>query len=342
MLNRKNPRDWFIAILLIIASILILRPVRNYLERIIDRPIAVRDPVSGFTLSESGFSGLAVPFFGMHYAKKSQHEQFVFESETYFPTRNHSAVIFLDTPNRNRYSVQETLLEVDSNGRTTSTRLTITDSLTGKEVASRTLRKGQVEDQTGWVGDHALKFVSLTLVPQPSLRSPFRYWSEVKEYGLLSTSDLSVTDGTRFQPSSEFNRFQSVEKTCPSGFKVKRHGSPGALSLDSPKWRFLPANVMDGAFCSNGYVVVISSIFPGSPRVDVLRLDGSHLGTLELGIPGDLLSQHANLWLIENGRIEGKTAEFELNYARPDKVSGVFVWTAFQRTKARITIPEIN
>jgi hypothetical protein len=126
MLNRKNPRDWFIAILLIIALILIQRPVRNYIERIIDRPIAVRDPVSGFTLSESGFSGLAVPFFGMHYAKKSQHEQFVFESETYFPTRNHSAVIFPDTPNRNRYSVQETLLEVDSNGRTTSTRLTIT------------------------------------------------------------------------------------------------------------------------------------------------------------------------------------------------------------------------
>lgn len=332
-MRHKPPLSVTIAILILCVAFVWFQPPIEYARHTTERPKAVVAAATGFTLVESGFSGRAQPLFGIAYATRSPYQHVSFQRETFFPTRNHSVVVFPADLKSNRYVTTETLLAIDADGRTKSSRLSIVDTESGKEVASRILRVGQIEDQTGWVGDHASKFVRAVLPPPPEFRAPLRYWNQVKEQSLLTT---------RLLPLNDSKPFEFVAQNCPPGVEIKRHGYPGELALDTPTWRFVPISPLNGAFCSGRYVVVVSAIFPGSPVVDVLHLNGSHLGTLELGIPGNLLEQGARLGSIENGRIAGQVLTAEFRYVKARRGSGELGWSDFQGTEVQVTVPEIQ
>lgn len=322
-----------VAIFFLWAANEFTRPVLESIWYTYYGPNAVAPSVAGFTLKEVGFSEHTLPLFGIEYATQSPYEQVTFQGETFVGTASHSTVTFLHDSKSNRYVVTETLLSTNNDGRTTKSRLSITDTESGQEVASRTLRKGQIEDETGWVGLHALKFVKAVLPPPISRWAPYRYWNNVKEESLLSTRPLPLT---------ESKPYELVAQNCPPGMEIMRHGRDQRNVFSSPTWRFMPQFPLAGAFCYGQYVIVISSVYAASPFVDVLLLNGKHLGTMELGVPIAVQTPPAGIGSVENGKIYGNILTFEIQYVKANLGPGEHGWHAFQRHEVRLTIPEIE
>lgn len=290
-------------------------------------PSAPITSVRGFELVSIGFDSNSLPFFDIGYAGQSPYEYFTHQGETFIPTKNGSLVIRRDHLEPTAFQVTEKLLRKSEGYGTKRTEILVTERSTGKVIASRELKDGQIENQTGWVGDHASLFLRKVLVPSQTRRAPLKY-----------LGDATVHSSAEIVPVVADSGFRKVRvHGCPGNVEVSLEGAPRRLKLNTPSWRFLPASPIDGVFCSSGYFVVVSSTFPSPLVVDLLTETGQHLSTTEVGVPGDLLSKNAKLAAVENGKVENRSLSFEVQHAVPQRD-----WVPYQRTQIHLVAPELE
>lgn len=290
-------------------------------------------PVAGFEIQEIGFDNQALPMWGIGYGRQLPYKFIVYKGETHTRTKRGGLVSFRDRTDPTQYLVVEELLERQSKGwGAEKTKVTVVDKTTGKVVAFRNLKRGQIENQTGWTGDHANAFIRQALPPSPAPSAPLRYIDEAKQ--LTTVQEIPVTPKV-----TKRTRVHG----CNADFVVSLEGPIAELKLNTAKWRFAPHETLDGVFCSNGYVLVVSSTFPGTLYLDVLKLDGEHLGTMEIGVPGDLLTQRARVAEIEFGSVNEESVVFQVQHDIPVKtLQGSWDWTPYQRSLVIVRMPEIR
>lgn len=295
-------------------------------------PSAPIHSVRGFELVHTGFDSNNVPFFGIGYARRSPYEYFTHQGETFIATRNGSLVIRRDHLEPTAFQVTEKLLRKGEGYGTKRTEILVTERSTGKVLASRELKDGQIENQTGWVGEHAILFLRKVIVPSQMRRAPLKY-----------LGDATVHSSAEVVPVVADPGFRKVRvHGCSGNVNVSLEGTPRELKLNTPGWRFLPASPIDGVFCSSGYFVVVSSTFPSPLVVDLLTETGQHLSTTEIGVPGDLLSKGAKLAAVENGKVERGSLSFEVQYAVSTNGPAISGWVQYQRTRIRLVAPELE
>jgi hypothetical protein len=292
-------------------------------------PAPVASQVPGFSLLQSNFTAQASPLFDLGYATNSTYEYVSHQGETIVPVGTSTYVAFPGTK-PSRYAVLETLIDITSEGRTKRSRLAIVDTLQNKEIASRVLRDRQVEGGTGWTGDHAYQFIKAAL-PQPPRPRRHRWVDQVIAQSLLSVLPLAPIHTEQFTYSTH---------GCGSNVYIRK--MPSQNNFQSLDWRFQTLGSINGAFCSGQVVVIVSNIYPNNPVVNVLKRDGTHIGTFELVVPGNLLSEGAVLANVDRGSVEGQLIQFQVHYVTRFQDEYLTNWRPHQRYEIQLRVPELQ
>lgn len=249
--------------------------------------------VSGFELRYEGLRKGELPFFEPGYAIWANYPYFTLGGETYERAGVGGAIIRRHYVRPTRYLVTET---IDGPGEflehPRKSTLAIIDKKTHKVIAS------QILQGDGWVGQRAAEFVRHVLVPDEPIgvggvgakRYP-HIPADVEPIGVVAAPA---------RPRSG----------CGPTVTLSSH--PGnASTLDTPLWRFLPQGPIKDFACSNGYVLVLSGIFPNPLYLDILTKSGTYVFQTEVSYPVPI--DYTALRL-ERVLLSSSSAEFDVLY----------------------------
>lgn len=244
--------------------------------------------VEGFELRYVGLEPKSYPFFDVGYAIWANYPYFTYAGDTYERAGVGGVVIRRNVVRPTRYVVTETLGGSSPVGEPRKSTLTIMDKETHALVAHRTLLQGEIENRKGWVGQHAAEFVRRNLLTDESIglggvgAKPYpRVPVEIKP---LKMKALSIRDSG-----------------CGSTISLPLRMPPA--TLDTPQWRFLPQAPISDFACSEGYILVLSNIYPNDLFLDVLTEDGTYVFQTEIDNPA---------W-VDSGRIKVKLDDVSLS-----------------------------
>jgi len=252
--------------------------------------------VQGFELRHTNLRENERAHFSVGYAIWANYPYIVFEGETYERAGIGGVIIRANEQRPTRYLVDETMVEHDS-GEVWKSRLSITDKETGEVIASRWLHHGQSEDNSGWVGQHAAKFVRTVLATD----APIGGAVGVKRYPRAP----SVVEP---EEAVAVPKNDPLIVGCPATYKIdsRRH-----VALDTGIWRFKPQAPLTSVACSGGRVMVLSDVYADDLYIDVLSQRGELLFQSELDLPkGDAAAKGR----MDRVSMKGSILEFHLNH----------------------------
>ena len=240
-------------------------------------------------------SAIPVEFgqFSVGYAKKSNYLYFTYRGQLYVSVGGGSVLIRPLTNSPAKYVVRETVLEGKERGETTRSLLQILDRESGAELARRGLVARQIEDGTGWTGDHAAKFVRTVL---SSSALPARHYPDAASY-----LDLRLTPSAQPYPSS------SAVGPCSLEARIERtsHGQV----LVTPSFKFWPNAPIRFVACDSGSIVIASGVYAANLYLDLLSMDGTPTAQGHVRLPLPVESIWANM---EDVRIQGSSIELTI------------------------------
>jgi len=184
-----------------------------------------------------------------------------------------------------RFIVRETALAQRSGGGTARSLLQVFEKQSGEELARRGLVNGEVEESTGWTGDHAVGFVRKVL---HSTQTPNRPWN-VADY---PPADARVTlveaEGTGPYPRSD------AVADCPGDVRIIRRSSNSTIVV-AGRFDFLPSSPLRLAACNGDMLLVVSGAYASDLELDLLTLDGTPVAQGHLRLPLPIDVELANL-----------------------------------------------
>ncbi len=276
-----------------------------YVSPRIDRTV---EGVEGFDLVfDESSSKAEFGLFEVGYAIKANYGYFNYRGKTYRSVGGGSVLIRPVATSQASFEVRETASAPGSWGKVGVSLLQILDKTSGQEIARRRLVAGEVEDNTGWTGDHAVKFVRKVLV---SPQAPGRPWFG-PDYPKAST-EIGLTKSAESTPYTSHR----LPNGCPEHLKVRRN--PYDSTVEGPGFEFLPRNPLQLVTCNNGLVLVASGVYASNFYFDVLTLDGQHVsqGYVNLPLPLDAIwaelkavsldTKSIEVMLLANSRVDWK------------------------------------
>lgn len=279
--------------------------------------------VEGFELVESGVPLKAPYLFDVGSAIWANYPFFIYRGETYERAGAGGVVIRKPVSRNARYEVREEARDFDeSDKRVLASNLSIIDRENGEVLGVRFLREGQIVGGTGWIGEHAAKFVRQVLVPD----DPIGGGRGIKPYPQHPFQiERLAYDADKDKPQIT---------GCPSTFFIDR--PPWNRTLNTGGWRFLPQSPIDAATCSGNYIAILSGAYADQVFIDILTREGSFLIQSEIRTMAslDMLSIRADQLLID-----AKQVSFNLFYATPKDISNPTYSPLRQSYKVRITLP---
>lgn len=253
--------------------------------------------VEGFEIRYVGLKPQEIPFFGVGYAIWANYPYFTYAGNTYERAGVGGVIIRLKVVRPTRYLVAEEVGKRNTYfGTPVSSTLTITDKATQLVVAHRTLREGEVENNIGWVGQHAAEFVRKNLLTD----APIGVGGVgAKVYPRTPVEITTLQIGARHKHDSGCESTTSVPLRMPPA------------TLDTPKWQFLPQSPIADFACSGGYILVLSYTFPNDLFLDVLTDGGGYVFQDEIEGPLNMDPQGIHVEL-DDVSLSDSTAEFNL------------------------------
>lgn len=234
-----------------------------------------RTPISGVDGFEIQYVGLhpkELPFFEVGYAIWANYPYFTYGGDTYERAGVGGVIVRRNVMRPTRYVVVETVKGLNPFlGHPHESTLTILDKETHAIIAHRTLREGEIENGMGWVGQHAAEFVRKNLKTDAPIG--------VGGVGAKIYPRIPVEVDPLPIPSQAHD-----DSGCGSAMSLS-FGRPPPMTLDTPKWRFLPQEPVSDFACSHGYILVLSNVFPNDLFIDVLTEDGTYLFQTEIFDP---------------------------------------------------------
>lgn len=271
--------------------------------------------VEGFELqyinSDARFSE---GFFSLGYAIWTNYPYFTANGETYEAAGVGGALIRRGSARPARYVVRETIEATSENPlQLRKSKLAIIDKQTGEILASRSIRRGQVENDTGWEGQHAALFVRSVLVPTKSIDGPVG----TKQYPQLPATVETL-------PPAPVSNAAQVSN-CPASYAIDN--SPHSRKLNTERWRFLPQSPLQAVVCDGDKIVVFSGIFPNLLFVDVLSTGGTLLFQSQVRMPAPL---EARLVVVGGVSAHSSGVKFTAHFAKPDEQFKLFPLSAIR------------
>jgi hypothetical protein len=225
--------------------------------------------VDGFEIQYVGLDPKALPFFEVGYAIWANYPYFTYAGDTYERAGVGGVVIRRHVTRPTRYLVVETIKKMDPFlGHPLESTLTIVDKETHAVIAHRTLRQGEIENGMGWVGQHAAEFVRKNLLTDAPIG--------IGGVGVKIYPRVPVEVTPLPVPSQTHD-----DSGCGSDVSLP-FGLPPPMTLNTPRWRFLPQAPISDFACSHGYILVLSNVFPNDLFLDVLTEDGTYLFQTEI------------------------------------------------------------
>ena len=230
--------------------------------------------VEGFELKYNGFKPKVFPFFHTEYAVWANYPYFTHDGDTYEQVGMGGVIVHKNKLLPTKYLVEETarIQNTKPYPRIKLSTLRVVNKSTGDVMASRIIRDGQVENDVGWEGEHAAKFIRKVLLTD----KPIGGHVGVKPYPKLSLKKQEqIIQKIDIKNASE-------KMICPKSFKISK--SPWPATLDTHHWKFKPQAPIDSFSCSNGYVLVSSYVYPETLYFDLLTIDGRFVQQFEINI----------------------------------------------------------
>lgn len=231
--------------------------------------------------------------FELGYAIKANYGYFTYSGKLYRSVGGGSVLIRPITNSPAKFVVRETALFSGERGHTKSSLLQILDKDTGAELAHRRLFAHDVEEGTGWTGDHAVKFVRKVLKSQ---QAPGRPWGVVDYEPVTAKVELVVSD-----ESSSYSA-QMMPEECPETLRIERR--PYDSTVRGPSFEFLPRGPLQLVACDSGRVLVASGVYASDLNLDLLTYDGEHIAQGYVRLPLPLGAAWASLTEVS---LESKT-----------------------------------
>jgi len=256
--------------------------------------------VRGFELRYDGLRTGELPFFEPGYAIWANYPYFTLGDETYERAGVGGVIIRRHYVRPTRYLVTETIEGLNKFlGHPRKSKLTIVDKKTHKIIAS------QILQGLGWMGQQAAEFVRSVLVPDEPIGvggvGAKRYPRVPEE---IEPIDVVAVPAHR--------------SGCGPSVVLSSH--PGSAStLDRPLWRFRPQGPIKDFACSNGYVLVLSGIFPNPLYLDILNQDGEYVFQTEVFYP---VSTDYKTLRLERVLLSSSSAEFDVLYLDARDIRG--------------------
>ncbi len=319
--QRMNSKNMALVVAALTASALIAPKLISKLgaaevERAVSR-------IDGFELRHSGLESNELPLFGLEYAIWANYPYFTYRDETYVRAGAGGVTIRRDEKRATRYLVDEEVTSRDSRRmRTLASTIRIRDKEGGSVIASRSFHDGEVEDGTGWVGQHAANFVRRVLVPADAVGGPVG----TKRYPLASAKLETL-------PVEPYAAGKSVIG-CPRDYQVEN--LPSSRKLDTVSWRFLPQSPLASVACTSDHVVAFSLVYPTSIFVDVLSPAGEFLGQAEVRVPVPI---EARLYRLDAVSSDPAVLAFDVSYAMRAVKEGRWVLEPYKRFRIRLPTP---
>ena len=258
--------------------------------------------VEGFEIQYAGLKPREMPFFDVGYAIWANYPYFTYAGDTYERAGVGGVIIRRKVLRPTRYLVIEAVGEANPFfGTPRESTLTIMDKEKHLVVAHRTLREGEVEHQMGWVGQHAAEFVRRNLQTDDPIG-----------IGGVGTKVYPRVPSTI--EALETAPTIATESGCGSTISLSTGKSPA--TLDTPRWQFLPQAPISDYACSNGYILVLSGIFPNDLFLNVLTEDGAYVFQTELLNPAWIKSVGDDVTL-QGVSLSKLSAEFNLLVSKP-------------------------
>lgn len=269
--------------------------------------------VEGFDLVfDKSSSKAQFGIFEVGYAIKANYGYFNYQGKTYRSVGGGSVVIRPVATSQASFEVRETASTQDQQGSVSVSLLQILDKTSGQEIARRLLVAHEVEDGTGWTGDHAIKFVRKVLA---SPQAPERSW--VLDYPKSSTQ-IGLTKSAESAPYASHR----LPNGCPENLKIER--KPHSSTVEGRGFAFLPRNPLQLVTCNNGLVLVASGVYASNFYFDVLTLDGQHVSQGYVHLPLSLDARWAELKAVS---LDTKSIEVMLHVN--SRVDWKFPYTAY-------------
>lgn len=285
--------------------------------------VRIVDNVDGFELRHTGMAHKIQPFLGVGYVIWSNYSFFTYNGDTYERAGVDGVVIRKNTIRPTKYLVEEISKNIDLEERElVKSSIRIFDKSKSEIIASRIIRKGQVENQTGWEGQHAVEFV----------RSVLHVGSPIKNYQYPTIdSDVNVQ---KLDPNSK--RVVLENKRCPDDFEIIRE--PGSASLNTEKWRFLPKDPIDSFACWDGHILVHSRVYPDNLHFDLLDFDGNFIGQFRTYVSSPV---QAKVGDIENFSLKNGIIQFHIEHQARESMF-VAKYTPYSYTYFKLSVADIK
>jgi hypothetical protein len=254
--------------------------------------------VEGFELRYEGLRPFIFPFLDRGYVVWANYPYFIYQGDTYERAGVGGVIVRYHQVRPTRYLVQETIEQADPlMGGPRWSRLDIIDKQDHKVVAARTLREGEVENHTGWVGQYAAEYVRKILVPD----------APIGKGGIGEKSYPQVPVDIE-QQAAGLTPALAPGSTC--GPSIKRMNDSSWPAVGTARWSFLPQGrqLYDFA-CSQGYVMTLTSCGGDGLCIDVLTADGTYLFQTEFA--RQALS-HDILVRLDKVSLSASLAEFDV------------------------------
>ena len=256
--------------------------------------------VQGFEIRYAGLNPKEMPFFDVGYAIWANYPYFTYAGDTYERAGVGGVVIRRHVVRPTRYLVLETVRKVNPLGEAIESTFVIIDKDKHVVVAHRILREGETENQTGWVGQHAAEFVRRNLLTDVP----------------VGIGGVGTKVYPRFPVKSEPLQIGSISdhgSGCGSTISKSTHKTPA--TLDTSQWQFLPQAPLSDFACSDGYILVLSNIYPNDLFLDVLTEDGTYVFQTEILGPASLDPEGVYVKL-DDVKLSNSSAEFNLITSR--------------------------
>jgi len=278
----------------IAAGVLAMCSIKPRLQ--LPDPIVVRSVpnVGGFELRHTGFgasgTGAFQPHFSLDDALSANYAFVIYRDRIYRHAGPGSVVVRPRANNATPYLVEEIADRPDEKSKGMSS-LSIRERGQRGLLGIRYLESGQVEEESGAVGQHAMAFVRKVLLTQAP--------AGIQPYGTAPVTQTPLRAGTGDPP------LQGGDG-CPPAYRIFKADTPH--QFDAGAWAFRPRRNVDSFACTDNFIVVESG--DGARLLlDLLDADGTHLFQSAVALPFD---ERANV-TVQRLRVNGERLQVDLH-----------------------------
>lgn len=288
--------------------------------------------VEGFELRHIGSNRPDAFFLAENYVIAANYPFFNYRGDTYEKAGVNGAIIRRNHQRATNYVVEETSL-INENSSILSqlyallyggTQITIRERNSGKTLASRRIKRGQVEDEHGWEHEHATMFVLRVLQP--------KNFDHKKRLGILKSYPETAAKFTTL-PFGETLELGNYIVSCPEDYVINRNTS--LRRLTTRNWHFLPQAPLQYAACSGEYVFVFSSVFPNELFIDVITKSGVFVTQTEVRLP---IPMGAYMIRLDSVSYTRPNISFELWYAKNESINNRYQRLPFEHLRLQLPI----